>query len=417
MKIESIVVKIASRCNINCTYCYMYNHEDKSYLKQPKFISEETTTAFVNRLLEHAIEDDVKIFNICLHGGEPLLLGKKRLLEFIEKFNVLKENNIGVDFTMQTNGLLINDDWCQTFKENKIGVGVSLDGPKEINDIYRVDHQNKGTFDRILKGINSLRKNNLPVGTLSVMNLHADPEYLYESFKNMEISNMDILFMDLNYDNYNSFMDEVNYTMSEWYIQLFDLWFNDPSKKISFRLFDNFIGNILGGNTSADMVGTAEKSVMVLETNGDMEPVDSLKICGESFTKRNYNVNDNKIIDLAQNDIIYLYYKSGTYVSRKCQACPILEICGGGYLTHRYSSANGFNNPSVYCDDLLRLITHIQNRVIDNLPDEILEATGMQKLTYENALQIIEETLPAVPEPEYTELLESFRKLEYEKVI
>lgn len=415
MKIDNIVVKIASRCNINCVYCYMYNHEDKSYLKQPKFISESTINSFVNRLLEHAIEDDVKKFNICLHGGEPLLLGKKRLVHFVKSFDILKQKNISVEFTLQTNALLIDDEWCEIFIENEIGVGVSVDGPKEINDIYRIDHNNRGTFERIMRGIICLRNNNMAVGTLSVMNLHADPSYLYKSFKSMKIPYLDILFMDLNYDNFGKFIDGMNYSMSDWYIKLFDEWFNDnETNKIRFRLFDNFIGNILGDNTSADMVGTAEKSILVLETNGDMEPVDSLKICGESFTKRNYNVTTNKIKDLIENDIVYLYYKSGTFLPKKCLACPIMEICGGGYLSHRYSSEKGFNNPSVYCNDLLKVITHIQNKVVDSLPKSMIKETGIQKLTYENALQIIEENLPTIPEPEYIELLESFRKLENE---
>ncbi len=387
----------------------MYNHDDQSYLKQPKFISEETTINFVDRLLEQAKEKDIKEYSICLHGGEPMLLGKEKLKKFISFFEKLTKNDIKVQFTMQTNGILIDDEWCNIFEELNIGVGISLDGPKDVNDYYRVDHNNEGTFDRVLKGINTMTRNKIPTGTLSVMNLHANPVEMFNHFINMKISFVDILFMDLNYDNFERFITpDLKYSMSEWYIQLFDLWFNNRSNNFKFRLFDDFIGNILGGNTSADFVGTADKNILVLETNGDMEPVDSLKICGNSFTKRNYNVKESNITDLAENDLILLYHKSGTFISKKCLACPVKDLCGGGYLAHRYSSKNGFNNPSIYCDDLLKLITHIQNTIIDELPEDYRKKSGIEKLTYENAVKIIEETLPTIPEPNYTEFLESF---------
>ncbi|WP_262497688.1 radical SAM protein [Olleya sp. Bg11-27] len=418
MKIDNIVVKIASRCNINCKYCYMYNHEDLSYLKQPKFISEEVTTQFIDRLIENSRANDINQYSICLHGGEPMLMGKKRIKQFISHFDRLKEEEIAVQFSMQTNGILIDDEWCDLFKELNISVGISLDGPKEVNDIYRVDHNEKGTFDRVIDGINIMRKNKLPTGTLSVMNLHADPTEMYNHFINMKISFVDILFMDLTYDNFDRFVTpNIKHSMSDWYMQLFDLWFhNKEHTYFKFRLFDDFIGNILGGNTSADFVGTADKSILVLETNGDLEPVDSLKICGDSFTKRDYNVSKNKLSDLNNNDLILLYHKSGTFLPKKCLACPVKELCGGGYLTHRYSAKNGFNNPSVYCNDLLRLITHIQNKIVDEMPEDYRKSSNIQKLTYENALQIIEETLPTIEEPKYIEFLESFKKEEKEYV-
>ena len=184
----------------------------------------------------------------------------------------------------------------------------------------------------------------------------------------------------------------------------------ETDNKVKIHKFQDFISYILGNETGTESAGKGENKLAVIETNGDIESVDVLKICGEGFTKQKFNLHSNEFDDIFQNDLMKIYYNSKQMLCKKCLACPVVDICGGGYLPHRYSSINGFNNPSIYCSDLLKLIIHIQNSIIDSLPIEIIKETGIQKLTFENALKLREENILISKEPEHSEFINSFKK-------
>lgn len=413
-KYDTIIIKIASRCNINCTYCYMYNLGDSSYALQPKFISEKTIDSIYKEVKRHCKKNEITKFTFIFHGGEPLLMKKKEFKKMINIFNSLKLENIDVVFALQTNGILIDKEWCEIFDEFNIGVGISLDGKKEINDLNRVDKKGNGSYDDVIKGISVLKKYfDKEFGLLSVVNIDADPVESYQHLKNCGAATVDFLLLDANFDNADTEIIDNNKN-ADWFIKVFDEWYNEPEEtRIQYRFFEVIIHKILGGLYSIDNMGYGDNTVLVIETNGEIEAVDVLKICGESFTKTNININTNSFDEVFNNVLAEIYYNSGKYLAKKCLACPINEICGGGYLPHRYSSLNGFNNPSVYCNDLLKLITHIQNRIVDSLPEKIKIETGIEKLSYENALEIINITLTSIKEPDYIEKLESFSKKEF----
>ena len=413
---DTLIIKIASRCNINCTYCYMYNLGDTSWKMQPKFISEETIKNSTERIREHCLKHDVKSFKFILHGGEPLLMSKQKFSEMLDVFDTLKEDGIKINYSLQTNGILIDEEWCDIFNKYNIGVGISIDGPEDINDSHRQDKKGRGTYKQVIDGIKESEKYmKRGLGILSVQNLELDPITAYYHTKGLpHVRTGDFLLLNMNYDTY----EDENYNIegapaADWYIKMFDEWFYDKEvNTLQIRFFEVIMHRILGGIYSIDNIGTGKNSVLILETNGGFEAVDVLKICGESFTKDIHNINTHSFDDALQAKLTEVYYHSGEYLAKKCLACPVKDVCGGGYLPHRYSSKNGFNNSSVYCNDLLKLITHIQNTIVENLPKDVLEKSGIEFLTYENAQQIIQDNLPLIEEPHYAEKLESFKAVE-----
>ncbi|WLD23306.1 radical SAM protein [Flavobacterium dauae] len=381
---------------------------DESYIHQPKFISIENIQNLTDRIKEHCNRHDLKKFGITFHGGEPLLYGKAKMIKIIEILKSIENDNLNIAIGIQTNGILIDNDWCEIFKKYKIQIGISLDGVEKINDENRIDFKGKGTYDRVIEGVKKCQEYNINFGVLSVVNITQPPTDTIEHFKKLKIKGFDLLLLDQNHD---SKVFE-KFKVSDWLIELFDLWY-PQAKDVSINLFANIIYGIYGLDIKSDAIGKNINKTIIIETDGSIETLDVLKICGNNFTKNNLNIRNNQLDDVFDSDLIKLYYYSNTYLPKKCLACPIQNICGGGYIPHRYSSSAGFNNPTIYCDDILKLVTHIQNILIDEMNHEIKEKSKVEKLSYERAIQIIDQNINTITTPNYVEFLEGFRKNEY----
>lgn len=377
---SALVMKIASRCNINCTYCYMYNFDDKTYLQQPRFMSPETVNMLLLRVKEHCQQHSLERFFFIFHGGEPLLAKKEFFIDFIETAGKILNGVVKMYFSLQTNGILLDDEWCRLFIKYNIRVGISLDGPQEIHDKHRLDHSGKGTFDRVLKGLNVLKTNGLDQVSklLCVINVNADPIAMYDFFKSTGIRTVDFLFPDLNYEHVSKKHHQSQLTAhADWLISIFDRWIEDAKgvSPLQIRKFSNAISLILGKPTSSDEMGQENNSVLVIETDGGIETLDSLKICGEGFTKANLNIRTNSLDDALDSPLARLYHDSHTNLCDQCNNCYVKEVCGGGNIAHRYRHSNGFNNPSIYCRDLEKLYTHVRDTVFEMLSKyELLES-------------------------------------------
>jgi uncharacterized protein len=224
--------------------------------------------------------------------------------------------------------------------------------------------------------------------------------------------NLDFLLPYNNFDNLppgrNSEM-KTDTSYGDWLIAIFDVWYKDPAKdKPAIRMFDGIIGSLFGEEFPNDLFGSFNNQLLVIETNGDIEAVDYLKACGKEFTKDDASILHHELDEAVDSRLANLYINCHSKLHRKCLACPVSEICGGANLASRYSSLNGFNNPSVYCNDLMKLITHIQGKIFGEFPQTLLDEQGVSIFTYEQVLETIKDTIDSVSEPEYTAELESF---------
>lgn len=388
----------------------------------PKKMSDEVVDAILTRIKSHCQKHNTETFRIIFHGGEPLLTGMNFYENFVkvaeEKF---KETGIILRYSLQTNGLLLNEEWCDLFARLNISFGISLDGTKEANDKYRVDHQGKGTHSRAVKGLKiaqnseSLKSLQRSPGILSVINTSIDPIEIYEHYKELQVKRISFLFPDNTYDdpphelaNGDLSIRRSQTPFADWLIAIFDQWFYETDSKPRISLFYYIIHIIFGEDITSDLFGTDDLEVLSIETDGSIEANPTFSICGNGFTKTGINVLTNELDEAFQTELAAMYYGSKSRLCKQCNGCPINDICGGGFAPHRYMKSKGFNNPSIYCSDLLKLITHIQNKVLMEFSDSRLEQMGVAPLTFEEAKEIIISKMEYLEEPDYASELEEF---------
>jgi uncharacterized protein len=178
----------------------MYNLGDETYKNQPKFMSSETVDAIIENVRKHCEKHDLTTFEFIFHGGEPMLISMDFYRDFVQKANDELLAKTKVFYSIQTNGTLITEAWCELLDELGIGLGISIDGYKEINDTYRVTHQGKGSFQTVMQGFKIASKSPNFSGILSVINIQSDPEKMYGFLKEHKIKYADFLLPDCSYE-------------------------------------------------------------------------------------------------------------------------------------------------------------------------------------------------------------------------
>lgn len=379
--ITTFVIKVAELCNLNCSYCYMYNMGDKTYLNRPKFISFEIIDELAKKLLSHSKKYNLQQIMIAFHGGEPLLWGVENLIKaknIISKYFEDEKIYNHVIFTMQTNGVQLDKTIVKKLVDNEIYIGISHDGVKSVHDKYRVDHKGRGSFDKIIDKIKIVKEIQGTAGILTVVNLENNPTDYYNFLLELDIDSINVILLDANYEKlpatYETNNDLKNISYGKWLAKLFDVWIENINKKrIKIDTFDHILGLLINNNYPGNQFfGRGYNDVVTIESDGSIEAVDILRITKHGYTQNNLNIFDNEIEDIQSIESFNLSYFSHQIICKECSLCDLKNICGGGMVAHRFKSENEFNNPSVYCEDIKYIINHINNYLI-NIVEETHE--------------------------------------------
>ncbi|MDQ3802344.1 MAG: FxsB family radical SAM/SPASM domain protein [Acidobacteriota bacterium] len=370
-RITSFLVKIASRCNLACDYCYMYEHADQGWRGQPALMSERVRRKLAERVGEYARREGLERLVVVFHGGEPLLAGPGRIAETARWIKQAVPSLTRVDFSLQTNGTLLDEEALDRLASEGVSVSLSIDGPRRANDLHRLDHRGRTSFPQTLRALELLESRpDVYGGVIAVVDPSVTPDELFEFFGPRLPPRLDFLLPDANHERLPPGREAEPGLYRDWLLRAFDVWF-DQYPHVPVRLFDAILSGVAGLPSDTDAFGFGDVSLLTVETDGTYHDLDVLKITTHGATALGLDLETHSIAEAAGSPRIAAHrgLLRAEGLSERCRSCPEVGVCGGGSVPHRYSR-EGFNNPTVYCGEMLALIGHARERVRAALREE-----------------------------------------------
>ncbi len=364
MKNISVLIKPASsNCNIKCEYCFYYDESANREVFDYGFISISTIDIFLMKIFNLVTESVSFLFQ----GGEPMLIGiefYKVFEKIVKKYN---KNKIKVNYSIQTNGILLNQEWAEYFYSSNYLVGVSLDGIKNTHDKYRMDKNKSGTFEKVLDAIDLLKKNKVQFNILTVVTneivdsvseiykFYKDSDFYYMQFTpSIEPIKKVGQYQYMDTKHFGQFLDE-----------LFNLWYEDIKNKnyYSIRYFENLIMILMGITPeSCDAQGKCDIT-LVMEADGSIYPCDFYIL----DTWRLGNINNNALEDIILSKKSKEFIISSINIPEQCKSCEYLLICRNGCRRYRNNE-----NLNIYCESYYYFFKRNYGKLVE-LKDIILK--------------------------------------------
>jgi len=370
-----------STCNIDCTYCFFLSKE-ALYPNDKSRMSEATLEAYIRQLLESHRSPTV---TVAWQGGEPTLMRVeffRRAVELVEQY---RRPGQSVQHTFQTNGILLDDEWCAFFKEHGFLVGLSCDGPREIHDAYRVDRRARGTFDRVMDGWRLLRKHNVDFNILCTVNAanQHHGRLVYQFFRDelgakwvqfipiIERATAETLAIAnqgwsapergskrLLYTQTGSLVTERSVGSEEYgtfLIDIFEDWVRHDVGSVFVQMFDVTLEAFFGRHLLCIHAPTCGNGP-ALEHNGDLYSCDH-------FVEPNYllgNIHTTHMLTLLATPQQRQFGRDKfDSLTQQCQGCKVRHLCNGGCPKDRFiTSQNGEEGHNYLCSGLEKFFMH-----------------------------------------------------------
>ena len=361
-----VVLKVTEVCNLDCTYCFFFNSGDTSYEHDPAYISEQNIVDMAKTLAQGAKDLDIRTVEISFHGGEPLMLGFKRFEKMCQILNHHISPVAQLKFSVQTNGLLLSQKWIALLSAYDVSIGLSLDGPEEVNDEFRIKSNGQGSYKQTIDGLNELKQAQqegiiLGFGVNCVINPNSDSITLFKHFVDeLNINGINFAPPIMDWTDHNLLTEQ---KITQFYHQLTKHWIETNNPNIRIELLSRTLGALLG-DANADSLGRALANIhptITIRSNGDMCPDDALNHKSTKFRHTGYNVSKDTLKSFFEDPIWNVVDEKK--LADGCKQCQWLGICGGGPMEQRWSKNNDFINISTYCNTRKTIFQEIYDYV------------------------------------------------------
>ncbi len=355
MQMINILIKPASsKCNLKCKYCFYHEITDNRMIKDYGLLKEKVMHQIVDKAFSI---DGIKQVNFAFQGGEPLIWGVDNFKKFI---NYVKEKkgSIKITYAVQTNSILLNDEYIKLFKDNNFLLGISLDGKLSIHDKERIDYQNNGTHKIVVDKIKKLQEAKVAFNVLTVVTTKnvSKIKQTYDYIKDLGVDHIQFI----PFVNPDDLKDPYALTAKDFSMYLNEthkLWLRDikEGSRTYIRYFDNLLAAVSGHNQELCQNRIGCSLQFVIEGNGDVYPCDF-------YTDEKYslgNISDYNFKELFESHNAQEFIKDSFKLDDKCRDCKYLSLCGGGCKVHAKNINNKYR--SVYCNEYIMFFNKFIN--------------------------------------------------------
>jgi len=344
-RITSLLIKPASAvCNLDCSYCFYLDREADPYQSLPgRRMTEETLERLVDTWMFYSFPNS----SLAFQGGEPTLAGVpffEKLCEFEKRYG---RNGQNVSNSMQTNAMLLDERWCELFRAYSWLLGVSLDGPEEMHDLYRVNKEGRGTWKRVMQSVELLKKQKVEFNLLCVLSQAnvEKPKELYRFFRSLGVEHIQYIPL-AEFDTDGS---PLPFTITpeqygRFLCETFELWWPER-RRVRIRYFDNIAEALAGAKPGNCTMHTTCDSYVVVEYNGDVYPCDFFVEGGWKLG----NVNLDSWSEIARRQRRVSFASKKTIAHPECAVCEYQNICHGGCPKFRHGPARRFEDLDYFC--------------------------------------------------------------------
>jgi uncharacterized protein len=342
----------------------MYNQGDRSALTKPKRMSREVLRAMLASCIAYAESKKIPRIQFVFHGGEPLMAGIGFFEDFVSEARAsVRSVNVEILFTVQTNGILLDERWCQFFLQERINIGISIDGLEETHDRHRVTHSGSGTYHSVVRGLQCAQSHGLHTTILLVIDPNSSPLDAYNQFCRLAPNQLDLILPEACHDNppQQGSKSDGESAYSDWLIAFFNFWHSSERPAFRVPFFDRVLRWILFSDFQYITPVHDERNMIIIDTDGEISQLDLLRAAIPGASNTGYFVQKHKIEDALIGNPIRLKYPNMDNLPEPCRFCEVVGICGGGAASTRFRHSNGFDNPSVYCADLKAFIQNAQH--------------------------------------------------------
>ncbi len=350
-------------CNLDCAYCYFLAKE-RLYPDSAFRMSDAMLEAYTRQYIE---AQQVPEATFAWQGGEPTLMGLDFFKRAVELQKQYAKPGMKIYNALQTNATTLDEAWCEFFHANDFLLGVSLDGPREWHDAYRVDKGGAPTFDRVMRGIELLKQQRVEFNILATVHAANAPHPLdvYRFFRD-EIKTQFVQFIPIVERANETGYQEGNQVTArsvtgkqygEFLVAIFDEWVHRDVGRVFVQMFDVALGVWLGQPASLCIFAETCGTALALEHNGDLFSCDH-------FVEPRYqlgNIEQDKLIALVDSEPQHKFgLDKRNTLPRHCRACSVRFICNGGCPKDRIiTTPNGEPGLNYLCAGFKKFFTHI----------------------------------------------------------